>query len=121
MGAEEIITAIAERLTRATQVNAVFGEPRVIGSKTIIPIAASAVGFGAGAGKCKPEGEDGAKGEGGGGGGGGGAKPLAVLEVTEQETRIIPVIDMTKVILTSILVGGCVAGMVIKLIGKHRE
>lgn len=120
MSATELVSTIAERLTGAAQVNTVFGEPRVIGSKTIIPIAGAGIGFGAGAGKCKPEKEDACEGE-GGGGGGGGAKPIAVLEVTEQETRVIPIIDMTKVILTSICVVGCTAGMIIKLIGRNRK
>jgi uncharacterized spore protein YtfJ len=121
MSAKDLISTIAERVSGATQVNAVFGEPRVIGSKTIIPIAAAALGFGGGAGRCKPEKEDQCEGEGGGGGGGGAAKPIAVLEVTEQETRIIPVIDLTKVILASICVIGCTAGMIIKLIGRNKK
>lgn len=121
MSATDLVSTIAERLTKAAQVNAVFGEPHVIGSKTIIPIAGAGIGFGAGAGKCKPEKEDACEGEGGGGGGGGGAKPIAVLEVTERETRVIPIIDMTKVILASICVVGCTAGMIIKLIGRERK
>lgn len=121
MSAKDLISAIAERLSGAAQVNAVFGEPRVIGSKTIIPIACAALGFGAGAGKNKSETDSGPEQEGGGGGGGGAAKPIAVLEVTEQETRIIPVIDVTKVILASICVVGCTAGMIIKLIGQRKK
>ena len=121
MSAQEIISTIAEKLSVVTKVNAVFGEPQVIGSKTIIPIAATGIGFGAGGGKCKPEKEDQCEGEGGGGGGGGRTRPLAVLEVTEEETRVIPIIDVTRVILASICVVGCTAGMIIKLIGRSKK
>lgn len=121
MSAQEMISTMAERLSASAQVNTVFGEPRVIGSKTIIPIATSGIGFGAGSGKSKSETEEAGEQECGGGGGGGGAKPLAVLEVTEHETRVIPIIDMTKVIFASICVFGCTAGMIIKLIGRCRK
>lgn len=121
MSAQSLISTIAEKLSGVTQVNAVFGESRVIGSKTIIPIAATGVGFGAGGGKCKPENEDHGEGEGDGGGGGARTRPLAVLEVTEHETRIIPVIDVTRVIIASICVIGCTAGMIIKLIGRNKK
>ncbi len=119
MSAQDMIATIAEKLGCAVHVNSVFGEPRVVGSKTIIPIAAAGMGFGAGAGKCGKEAE--AEQEGGGGGGGGGAKPLAVLEVTEEQTRVIPIIDMTRVILASICVVGCTTGMIIKLIGRSKK
>ncbi len=90
----------------------------MIGSKTIIPVGSVGLGFGAGSGKSKSEKEDACEGE---GGGGSRAKPVAVLGVTEQETRVIPVIDMTKVILASIVFGGCIAGMIIKMIGRNRK
>lgn len=121
MSAQDLVSTIAEKLAGAAQVSAVFGEPRVIGSKTIIPIATTGIGFGAGAGKCKPEKEDQCEGEGGGGGGGGATRPLAVLEVTEAETRVIPIIDMTKVMLASICVVGCATGMIVKLIGRCKK
>lgn len=41
MSAQDIISTIAEKLGGTAQVNSVFGEPRVIGSKTIIPTHAA--------------------------------------------------------------------------------
>ncbi len=85
-----------------------FGEPREIGDKTIIPVAAVAYGFGAGAGGGSGErpGHDGVEaiGSGGGGGGGGGVRvqPIGVLEVTAEETRLVPILDWTRIITTGL-------------------
>jgi len=117
-----MIKAITDKLTVAAHVNGVFGEPRQIGRKTIIPIAAVGLGFGVGRGRAgrgrEAEGEEEAAQEGGGGGGGGGAKPLAVLEVTDEETRLIPVVDLTRVIVASLMFATAATCMITKLIGR---
>lgn len=116
-----VMKDITDTLTDAASVNSVFGESRTIGNKTIIPIASMAMGFGAGGGETKKaqEGEEPVQ-QGGGVGGGGKAKPLAILEVTEAETRLIPVIDMTRVIMGGLFFAGMTTWMIIKLIGKKR-
>ncbi|MCH8920368.1 MAG: hypothetical protein IIA23_06620, partial [Chloroflexi bacterium] len=47
---------------------------------------------------------DGAIGSGGGGGGGGGVRvhPVGVLEVTADETRLVPILDWTRIITTGL-------------------
>jgi uncharacterized spore protein YtfJ len=77
--------------------------------RAIIPVAAVIGGFGAGGGEGKMPATEHGQHEGSGGGGGGWfmLRPLAVLEVTDQQTRLIPILDLTKIILASLgLVGG---------------
>ena len=100
----------SQRLRTSARVEVVYGEERKIGDKTIIPIAVVAYGFGGGSGGGAAPSENGASGvaSGGGGGGGGGVRvqPVAVLEVTGDESRILPVIDWTRVITTAITMFG---------------
>lgn len=119
MVVQDIMKNITDRITTATQVEAVFGEPRTIGKKTIIPIAANRMGFGAGGGEACEEGSE--KGSGGGGGGGAAAKPLAILEVTDEETKLIPIIDMTRVIVGSLMFATATVYMLSKLIGRKNN
>ncbi|MDP2727148.1 MAG: spore germination protein GerW family protein, partial [Dehalococcoidia bacterium] len=88
--------------------NAVFGENREIQGKTIIPVASVRYGFGAGGGEgtgpAVGEGQPPTTGSGGGGGGMVRAKPVAVLEITPDETRVLPVMDYTR--LASMALGG---------------
>jgi len=87
-----------ERLREVARADAVFGEVKTIGEKAIIPVAKVSCGFGMGFGRGKPEPAEGKpeEGEGGGGGGGASSVPLAILEVTPEETRLIPVVDKAK-------------------------
>ena len=106
LAGERIVNELVERIRGSAKVEVVFGEPREIGEKTIVPVAAVAYGFGAGAGAGtggRP-GDDGATGSGGGGGGGGGVRvqPIGVLEVTADETRLVPVLDWTRIITTGL-------------------
>lgn len=104
LAGERIVSELLERIKGSARVEVVYGEPREIGEKTIIPVAAVAYGFGAGAGGGTGErpGGDGATGSGGGGGGGGGVRvqPVGVLEVTGEETRLVPILDWTRIITT---------------------
>ena len=118
---EDTIKEITDRLSTTSPVNAVFGEPRIIGRKTIIPIASVGIGFGGGGGQgrqAKAGERPAQEGTGGGGGGGGCARPLAVLEVTDEETNLIPVVDVTRVILSSLLFAGAATCMITKLIAR---
>ncbi len=102
---QRIVNELVERMKGSAKVEVVYGEPREIGEKTIIPVAVVAYGFGAGAGGGSggPSG-DGAIGSGGGGGGGGGVRvhPIGVLEVTADETRLVPILDWTRIITTGL-------------------
>lgn len=96
---ERVLSGVLEKIRGTANVEIVFGEPRVIGEKSLIPVAAVSYGFGAGAGGGTSEPEEGKRAATGGGAGGGGGvrvKPLAVLEVTTETTRLIPVLDYTR-------------------------
>ncbi len=106
LAGERIVNELVERIRGSAKVEVVFGEPREIGEKTIVPVAAVAYCFGAGAGDGtggRP-GDDGASGSGSGSGGGGGVRvqPIGVLEVTDDETRLVPVLDWTRIITTGL-------------------
>ena len=105
---------------QVASVRQVFGEPTVVGDKTIIPIAAVSYAFGFGYGSG-PEGmdDDGKPISTGGGGGGGGnatARPVALLEVSVDETRIKPVEDQTRIALASIAMAAWVVFWIAKTI-----
>ena len=105
LAGQRIVNELAERIKGSAKVEVVYGEPREIGEKTIIPVAVVAYGFGAGAGGGSGPGGDGATGSGGGGGGGGGGvrvHPVGVLEVTADETRLVPILDWTRIITTGL-------------------
>ena len=105
LAGEHIVSGLLERIKGSAKVEVVYGEPREIGEKTVIPVAAVAYGFGAGAGAGPGgPGGDGASGGSGGGAGGGAVRihPVGVLEVTPDETRLVPVLDWTRIITTGL-------------------
>jgi len=101
LSGERIVAELLERIKGSARVEVAYGERQQIGDKTIIPIAAVAYGFGAGVGGGTAPGGEGS----GGGGGGGGAvrvQPVGMLEVTAEETRLVPIFDWTRIITTAI-------------------
>ncbi|HUF53862.1 MAG TPA: spore germination protein GerW family protein [Dehalococcoidia bacterium] len=110
---EGVIGGILERIRATARVELVYGEERKIGDKTIIPIAAVAYTFGGGAGGGTAPDHHGGNGSsemsvGGGGGGGGMVRvlPVGVLEIEDDQTRVVPVIDWSRVITTGLTVFG---------------
>ena len=107
---EESHTTIEQLLGRIGQIHeratakTVFGEPLHANGRTVIPVARVQYGFGFGAGRDKEreEGEEETK-EGGGGGGGLSVRPIAVLEITDKETRMKPIIDVNRLALGAML------------------
>ena len=103
---ERIVSELLERVKGSAKVEVVYGEQREIGEKTIIPVAVVAYGFaaGAGSGTGQAPGGNGPSGSGGGGGGGGAVRvqPVGVLEVTPEDTRLVPVLDWTRIITTGL-------------------
>lgn len=89
----KFVDSVRSSLAESANVRRVFGDPVVVGNKTIIPVARIGYGFGAGGGTGprRPNGEGESKpiGEGGGGGGGMGAVPIGVVEITPECTRFI--------------------------------
>ena len=122
MTGEGVVSTILERIRATARVELVYGEERQIGDKTIIPIAAVAYTFGGGGGGGSAPSHNGHdETTVGGGGGGGGAvrvQPVGVLEVTGDETRLVPILDWTKIATTAITAFG--AWMIFRQIFHRR-
>lgn len=100
-GEENVAAQILERVRKTARVETVYGEPREVAGRTVIPVALVAYVFGGGGGVGLKPSDDGAEEKAGMGSGGGGAvrvQPVGVLEVTEDETRFVPVIDWSRII-----------------------
>jgi|SRR5579864_700601 len=85
MGSIAILQSLKESILTAN-VKAVFGEPITAQGKTIVPVAKIVYGFGGGAGT-------GGVGNAGRGEGGGGARaiPVGVIEISDHQTRFVPI------------------------------
>ncbi len=121
---QNTLSEMLERIRATARIELVYGKERKIGDKTLIPIAAVAFTFGAGAGGgTAPAMNDDGVGEapvGGGGGGGGSVRvlPVGVLEVDADETRMVPILDWTRIITTGLTVFGI--WMVFRTIFRRR-
>jgi len=92
MRTKDLIEGAAEHLRTSASVKTVYGEPITADGKTVIPVAKVAYGFGAGSGsgthmKKGPNGKTPVEGE--GAGGGVAAKPVGVVEITDQGTKFV--------------------------------
>ena len=121
---QNTLSEMLERIRASARVELVYGEERKVGDKTLIPIAAVAYTFcGGGGGGTAPtsNGHDGGEAPMGGGGGGGGAvrvQPVGVLEVDDDETRLVPILDWTRIITTGLTAFG--VWMVFRTIFRRR-
>jgi uncharacterized spore protein YtfJ len=119
---EAVIGGILERIRATARVELVYGEERKVGDKTLIPIAAVAYTFGGGAGggtaSHNGHGEEAGVGGGGGGGGSVRVQPVGVLEITADETRLVPIIDWSRIITTGLTAFG--VWMVFRTIFRRR-
>jgi len=103
MGSLALLQSLKESVLGQANVKAIYGEPISAHEKTIIPVAKIMYGYGAGAGTGGMG--DTSRGEGGGGGGGVRAIPVGVIEVSNQQTRFVPITDRKK------LTGAVMAGI----------
>lgn len=100
------LQTILDDLQDSANARAVFGDPVEREGKTVIPVARIALGFGGGFGSADGStGEDagdeltvtvdetgeGPGGSGAGGGGGAMARPVGALEITDHDTRFVPI------------------------------
>ncbi len=108
MKLEDMFQAIEDMRNKAN-VSAVFGEPVKAGERTIIPVADIKYGFGLGFGEGPVKSAEGEEspdgGQGGGAGGGVAARPVAVLEITEDGVTVKPIVDEGRIALTGIFTG----------------
>src|SRR6476620_2005697 len=108
MSSLALLQSLKESILSQASVKAIYGEPIAAQGKTVIPVARIMYGYGAGAG-TGGMGDTSARGEGGGGGGGVRAVPVGVIEVSNQQTRFVPITDRRK--LAGVLVAGIGFGM----------
>lgn len=121
---EDVIAAMLS----AVQARNIFGTPFQKGETLIIPVSefVSFLGMGYGSGKSKEQDESGNKqerDEGGGGGGGGKvfSRPVAVVVVApDNEVRVEPVVDATKIALASLTATGFILGMLLRMLSGRR-
>jgi len=109
MSLEKMFASI-DNLRDTASVSKAFGEPQEAEGKIIIPVAEVGLGFGLGFGQgTTPESEEVPVGEGGGGGGGANARPIAIIEISKEETIVRPIEDESKIALAAIaMIAWCV-------------
>jgi uncharacterized spore protein YtfJ len=103
MSSVALLQSLKESIVGQVGVKTIFGEPISAQGKTVIPVAKLVYGYGGGAG-TGGVGNSSAQGEGGGGGAGVRAVPVGVIEVSDQETRFIPITSRKK--LAGAVLGG---------------
>jgi uncharacterized spore protein YtfJ len=104
MSSLALLQSLKESILSQANVKAVYGEPIAAQGKTIIPVAKIIYGYGAGAG-TGGVGDSNARGECGCGSGGVLAIPAGVMEISDQQTRFVPITDRKK------LAGAVLAGI----------
>lgn len=108
MSLDKLFAAV-EGFKDAAHWRAAFGEPQVVGDKTLIPVAkvgyGFGLGFGQGTGEPEEEGKQAPGGEGGGGGGTAASKPLGVIVVTPEEVYFEETSDESRIAIAGIMMG----------------
>jgi uncharacterized spore protein YtfJ len=115
MSTQALLQSLRESILSQASVKAIYGEPISAHGKTVVPVAKIMYGYGAGAG-TGGVGDSSARGEGGGGGGGARAIPVGVIEVSDQQTRFVPITDRKR--LAGAILAGIGLGM---LLGWRRR
>jgi uncharacterized spore protein YtfJ len=110
MSSLALLQSLKESILSQANVKAVYGEPIAAHGKTVIPVAKIMYGYGAGAG-TGGVGDSSARGEGGGGGGGVRAMPVGVIEVSDQQTRFVPITGRKR--LAAAVLAGIGLGMLL--------
>lgn len=103
---------LIDGLHESANVTTVFGDPIERDGRTVVPVARVAYGFGGGFGSGTDE-----SGE-GGIGGGVGSRPVGTVEITDHETRFVPIPSRRRQAAT---VGAFLLGVVPgALLGRRR-
>jgi uncharacterized spore protein YtfJ len=89
MDIPQLLHSIAERVSGSASVKNVYGDPVVVGGRTVIPAAQVRYAFGGGGGGAANGEAEAHDRNGGGGGGRVSARPCGALEVTAEGTRFI--------------------------------
>lgn len=126
MSAKDLIEGAVEHLQTSASVKTVYGTPITADGKTVIPVAKVAYGFGAGSGRGTQNknkagnGKHPVEGEGEGAGGGVAAKPVGVVEITDEGTKFIQFGATRKLAFTA-LIGSGIGLMVGWLLGRKKH
>ena len=125
MSAKDLIEGAVEHLQTSASVKTVYGAPITAEGKTVIPVAKVAYGFGAGSGSGKHgkkgagNGQEPVTGEGEGAGGGVAAKPVGVVEITDEGTKFVQ-FGSTKRLALSAAIGAGIGGLFGWILGRTR-
>jgi len=88
---QNLVKTTLEEIEKVLTTRTVVGEPITIEGTTLIPLISIGFGFGAGGGEGKGEAKQKGEGSGGGTGGGAGVKPIAVIIIDKEGTRVEPI------------------------------
>lgn len=88
---EKLIKTTLGEIEKVLDSKTVVGEPITIEGTTLIPLLSVGFGFAAGSGSGKGETKQTTEGGGGGTGGGAGVKPIAIIVIDKDGTRIEPI------------------------------
>ena len=116
MSSLALLQSLKDSILGQASVKAIYGDPIAAHGKTVIPVAKIVYGYGAGAG-TGGVGDSSARGEGGGGGGGVRATPVGVVEVSDQQTRFVPITNHKR--LAGAVLAGIGLGMLLGWRRRH--
>ena len=123
MSAKDLIEGAVEHLQTSASVKTVYGTPITAEGKIVIPVAKVAYGFGAGSGSGthnkRKAGNDRqpVEGEGEGAGGGVTARPVGVVEISEEGTKFVQ-FGATKKLAFTALIGAGIGGLLGWILGR---
>ncbi|HZO72512.1 MAG TPA: spore germination protein GerW family protein [Ktedonobacteraceae bacterium] len=119
------VTQVMDHLTETAKVEAVFGQPIEHNGIVVIPCSEVSVGLGMGfgSGPAVASNAEGKQSTGSGGGGGGGAtgRPIAIIIMSKDGVRVQPVVDATKVVLTTFATLTFILLWIGRLLGDRRR
>ena len=106
------VTSSVARLADVASADQVVGPTQEREGRTVLTLASVSASYGLGIGFGRGEGgedgvdvngEGGGSGEGGGGGGRGKARPVAIVEITDESLRVHQVVDSTRITIASLM------------------
>lgn len=106
IGTQNPIEEMLKSIVQHAGAQLVFGEPVSANGKTILPVARLQYGFGGGSGSRRDGGQH------AGGGGRLVSKPVGVFEITQSQTRFVP-ITSNWTLLAAIAVGICLGWLAV--------
>src|SRR5690242_20220618 len=86
----DAVRNLMDQFAQEGRADVAFGSPHVIGARTLIPVARITYAFGGGSGDSTRQKASAA--------GGLAVRPFAVIEVTQDKVRVVPIVDVHTVI-----------------------